>query len=199
MRKLLLLSVLALGATGARAENGLFYLGAGVSYNSVTNIADNVYRAPGGISAGSWKAFVGVRPLKWLATEADYMDLGNGHTANYLGGNACLDYGLAAYDCNLNVNSHGSTYAGYLVGFLPTSSPNWEFFAKAGAAHWMLSGDFSPPVSSTFSRSGTNFAWGIGLQAHVNKVFGARLEYERINIPDSSGANIVSLSLLLNF
>ena len=67
MRKLMLLTVLTLGATAARAENGFFFLGAGVVRNSLSDIT-----ALGGLpdlKNTSWKAYVGVRPLNWLAAE----------------------------------------------------------------------------------------------------------------------------------
>jgi hypothetical protein len=40
MLRLILLTVLALGAGAAHAENGFFYLGAGLSHNDVSNIGD---------------------------------------------------------------------------------------------------------------------------------------------------------------
>jgi hypothetical protein len=200
MRKVILLTVLTLGTATARAGNGLFYLGAGLSYNGVKNIT--ALGNQGDINGYSWKAFAGVRPLKWLAAEADYMDLGNGHTAYPFDANTCLDitsiYGYRT--CTQNAHSHGSAYAGYLVGFLPIPVPIFDMFAKAGAAHWKFNGDSFPAVytASSFSTSGTDFAWGIGVQAHIS-MFGARLEYEQFNIANTSGAKIASLSVFLNF
>ena len=49
----------------------------------------------------------------------------------------------------------------------------------------------------SFSKSGTDFAWGMGAQAHIS-MFGARLEYEGFNIPNTSGAKLASLSVFLN-
>jgi hypothetical protein len=45
--------------------------------------------------------------------------------------------------------------------------------------------------------AGTDFAWGVGVRAHIT-MFGARLEYENFNIPQTSGARIASLSVFLN-
>ncbi len=76
MRKLMLSIALLLAATVARADNGFFYVGAGVVRNSVSDIT-----SLGGlpdISNTSWKAYVGVRPLDWLAAEGNYIDLGSG-------------------------------------------------------------------------------------------------------------------------
>ena len=84
MRKLMLLTVLALGASAARADNGFFYVGAGVVRNSVSDITDL-----GGLpdlKNTSWKAFAGVRPLNWLAGELDYIDLGSGSSTTTTSG-----------------------------------------------------------------------------------------------------------------
>jgi hypothetical protein len=169
-RKFLLLTVITLGTTVARAEDGLFYLGAGVVRNSVTDIA-----SLGGLpdlKSTSWKAYAGVRPLNWLAAEADYIDLGSGSDPN--------------------AQASGNALAAYAVGFLPIPLPTVDIFGKAGFAHWKLNGD-----PGGLSTNGTNFAWGIGVQAHINK-FGARLEYERFNISNTNGAKVASLSVFLN-
>jgi hypothetical protein len=200
MRKLILLTVLTLGATAARAENGLFYLGAGFSYNSVTNISDLIVQNnSGNINGGAWKAFAGVRPINLFAVEADYMDLGSGNGTYSFDPNGCASFGPP---CEAAAHSDGSAYAGYLVGFLPVPLPVLDIFAKAGAAHWKLDGSlgalgggFGP---ASFSNSGTDFAWGIGVQAHIS-MFGGRLEYEQFNIPNTSGAKIASLSAFVNF
>jgi hypothetical protein len=45
MRKLIPLTALVLGTTAARADNGLFYLGAGFARNSVSDTIDRGVRA----------------------------------------------------------------------------------------------------------------------------------------------------------
>ena len=195
MRKLIVTAAaaLAVGAGVARAENGFFYLGAGVSHNDVSNITDLGDHAD--ISDSSWKAYVGVRPLNTFAVEADYMDFGSGHaTLPPPPGVLCQ----INTNCNGSAHSEGSAFAGYLVGFLPIPLPIVDIYGKAGAAHWTLKGNVqSLAAESSFSRSGTDFAWGIGVQAHLS-MFGARLEYENFNIQNTSGAKIASLSVFLN-
>jgi len=115
MRRLIMLTVLALGATAARAESSLFYLGAGVTHSSLT--ANN-----------SWKAFAGVRPLNWLAVEADYIDLGS-QTANSFG-NTFTD----------SIHLRYKAFAGYAVGFAPIPVPYLDVFGKVGLARWTASG-----------------------------------------------------------
>ncbi len=179
MRTLLLLTVLALGTGAAHAENGFFYLGAGVSHNNVTGITD--LGDQGSINGSSWKAFAGVRPMKLFGVEADYLDLGSG--------SSCVDA-----PCSATAHSDGSAYAGYLMGFAPIELPIVDVFGKVGAPHWKLSGGVNETTG--FSHSGTDFAWGFGVQAHFSMV-GARLEYENFNIANTSGAKIASLSVFL--
>jgi opacity protein-like surface antigen len=195
MRKLMLLTVLALGTTAARAENGFFYLGAGVSYNSVKNITALYNQVD--ITGASWKVFAGVRPIKAFAVEADYMDLGNRQINGAVGPLTCTDTISQGLPCVSNAHAHGTAYAGYLVGFLPIPLPDLDIYAKAGAARWKLNGS-TDPTPSSFSNSGTDFAWGIGGQAHFG-MFGVRLEYEQFNIPNTNGAKVASLSAFLNF
>ena len=68
-------------------------------------------------------------------------------------------------------------------------------------SRWKYDGSVTPPQSfssaTAFSTKGTDFAWGIGVQAHISMV-GARLEYENFNVPNTSGARVASLSVFLN-
>jgi len=86
----------------------------------------------------------------------------------------------------------------YAVGFLPIPLPIVDIFGKVGLAHWKLDGNVSSLVSpGSLSSNGSEFAWGIGVQAHIT-IVGARLEYENFNVPNTSGARIASLSVFLN-
>jgi hypothetical protein len=184
MRNLILLTALTLAATAARAENGFFFVGAGVVRNSLTDIT-----SLGGLpdlKNTSWKAYAGVRPLNWLAGEADYIDLGSGNSSS------------TSPAGNVSAHADGNAWAVYGVGFLPIPLPIVDVFGKAGFAHWNLSGNVNSPLSpGGLSTNGSEFAWGIGVQAHIS-IVGARLEYENFNIPNSSGAKIASLSVFLN-
>ena len=181
--------VLAAGAGAARADDGkgLLYIGAGVSNDKIDDVTHTGVPF-GDIDQTSWKVFAGVRPLKVLGVEADYMDLGN-HTQTLIGGTSSTD---------------AKAFAAYGVGFLPLPLPWLDIFGKAGVARWQLSGDTNAvgilPFSSffAFSDRGTEFAWGVGAQAHLGNI-GGRLEYERFDIPQTNGAEVFLLLLVLSF
>jgi opacity protein-like surface antigen len=187
MRKLILLTVLALGSTAAQAENGFFYLGVGAARNSLSDLSDfGLGPLSPNLDNTSWKAFLGMRPLNWLAVEADYYDLGSGS-----GGDAFYQ-----------THADGKAFAVYAVSFLPIPLPMLDIYGKAGLARSKVNGESSSTymlgTTSSVSSSGTGFAWGIGAQAHISMV-GVRLEYEGFSVPNSSDARVASLSVFLNF
>ena len=169
----------------ARAENDLFYLGVGAAHSSVSDITA-AFSAPE-LKNSSVKGYAGVRPLKWLAAEVDYVDLGSGQRT--------FDTSLG----NGYTDAKGYTWGVYAVGFLPLPLPVVDVFGKAGVAFSRLDFQvYSPGLGTGFSRNGTGFAWGAGVQAHI-KMVGARLEYEDFTIPNTSGAKVTSLSVFLTF
>ena len=188
MRKLLLVMVLALGAGAAYADNGMLYLGAGITNDNLRDIeATN-----SNLDSTNWKVWAGVRPVSVFAVEADYIDLGS------------QDVSFVNFAESNSTHLSYKAFAGYAVGYLPIPVPWVDVFAKAGLARWTSSGSSSigsdvAGQSGLFSLSdnGTQFAWGAGGQVHMGN-FGARLEYENFNIRNTGGANLVSLSVFLN-
>ena len=179
MRRVLLVAVLALGAGVAQADNGLLYVGAGISRDSLKDIT----ATDSSLDSTSWKVLAGFRPISLFAVEADYIDLGS-QTSSFIGVNTHLEY---------------KAFAGYAVGFAPIPVPYLDVFGKVGVARWTSSGGSLFPSGSFFSLSdnGTQFAWGVGAQVHVGNI-GGRLEYENFNIRNTDGANVISLSVFLN-
>jgi hypothetical protein len=182
VQRLLLATLLALAAGAAQADDQLFYLGAGVSNNKISEIT----AINSDLNSTSWKAYVGVRPINAFAVEADYLDLGS-QTVNTTQPSGTID---------TNVNY--KAFAGYAVGFVPIPVPYLDVFGKVGLARWSSDGNSNSPSSSLFALSdnGTEFAWGIGAQAHMGS-FGGRLEYEAFHIPNTNGAGVLSLSVYL--
>ena len=176
MRRLLLITALALGASLARADEGLFYVGAGVIRDNLKDVAS----INGDLNATSWKAFGGVHPVSWFAVEADYIDLGS-QTSTYIDTTTHLEY---------------KAFGGYAVGFVPLPVPFLDVFGKLGLARWNSSGSSTASPLFSLSDNGTEFAWGVGAQVHFG-MFGARLEYENFNIRNTDGANVVSLDAVL--
>ena len=111
MRRLLVVIVLTLGAGVAQAENGLFYLGAGVTSNKLNDIVVQGTAFPD-LDKTSWKVFAGFRPINAFAVEADYFDLGS-NTAE----GACTVCCMAA--CRGVFQSDAQAFAAYALGFLP--------------------------------------------------------------------------------
>jgi hypothetical protein len=187
MRKLLLLIVLALGAGVAQADNGMLYVGAGVSNDNLKDIT----ATNSNLNSTNWKVWAGMRPISVFAVEADYIDLGSQSVTspNFLSGSSSTHLNYKAF-------------TGYAVGYLPIPLPYLDVFGKAGLARWTASGGntaISPGGNQFFSLSdnGTQFAWGAGGQLHIGNL-GGRLEYESFSIRNTSGANLVSLSVFLN-
>jgi hypothetical protein len=180
MRKLLVAIVLALGAGVAQADNGMLYIGAGLTNDNLRDIA----ATNSNLNSTNWKVWAGFRPISLFAVEADYMDLGSQNVTSSLSASTThIDY---------------KAFAGYAVGYLPIPVPYLDVFGKVGLARWNSSGGNT--VGSSFfslSDNGTEFAWGVGGQVHFGN-FGARLEYEDFSIRNTGGANLVSLSVFLN-
>jgi hypothetical protein len=184
MRKLLVAIVLALGAGVAQADNGMLYIGAGLTNDNLRDIA----ATNSNLNSTNWKVWAGFRPISLFAVEADYIDLGSQNVTSSLSASTThIDY---------------KAFAGYAVGYLPIPVPYLDVFGKAGLARWTASGNTTvvgagPASFFSLSDNGTEFAWGVGGQVHFGN-FGARLEYEDFSIRNTGGANLVSLSVFLN-
>lgn len=194
MRRLLPLILFALATGAAQAADQTFYLGAGISRNQLSEVTD-AGADFSDIDKSSWKAYVGFRPLSFIGAELDYLDLGR-ETSTFVGGTVS--------------SSDAKAFAGYAVGFLPIPVPFLDVFGKAGLSRWQLDGTNTPPVPLvpvggggtgpsifSFSSRGTSFAYGAGAQLHIGNI-GARLEYEKFNISNTSGVGVASLSVFLN-
>ena len=192
MRRLLLILGLALGASVAQADNGLIYAGAGIVRDDLRDVTAGSVSSD--IKSTSWKAYAGVRPISLFAIEADYTDLGSNSNTFLTQAGTCPVGG-----CLVTSHADARAFAGYAVGFLPIPVPFLDVFGKAGLARWQLSQTSNAPMPQLFalSRNGTEFAWGGGAQVHVGN-FGARLEYENFRIPNTNGADVVSLEVFFN-
>ena len=127
---LLLVTALVLHASIARADDGWFYLGAGVTSNKLNDIQVQGTAFPD-LNKTSWKVFAGFRPISAFAVEADYLDLGSATAEG-----ACSFCCMAA--CRGVFQSDAQVFAAYALGFLPIPVPFLDIFGKAGLARSKL-------------------------------------------------------------
>ncbi len=131
----LLVTALALGASVAHADNGLFYFSAGITSNHVSSSTgvqglDNNYFP--NINSTSWQVFAGIRPIRLFAVEADYVDLGS--QANKINTPLSCEYA----GCSVSWDSDAKAFAGYALGFLPIPLPYLDVYGKAGVAPYKV-------------------------------------------------------------
>src|SRR5690606_21413517 len=145
-------AVLLLSGVAQAADNG-FYIGGGITRTSIDTSFEFVEDAPDfslDDDDNGWKVIAGIRPLDWLAIEANYVDFGSVTAGDVaLGG----EYELTGIDA-------------FAMGFL--SAPFVDVFGKVGAIRWDADGVVNAGgVEFSGDESGTDFAWGAGVQARL--------------------------------
>jgi hypothetical protein len=175
---LAVLSTLGLMAAASRAEaadNG-FYLGAGVTKTKFD--ADNFDDVE--LDDSSFKVIAGIRPLDWLAFEANYVDLGS-------------DSETIAPGVKSKIDANAVTGSVLLLKEIQIV----DFYARAGLAHWKVNGSVTGAGSD--SDSGDEFTYGVGVGVHFGSV-GVRAEYEKFQIDNlDTDVNTLSLSFTYTF
>ncbi|HET6630356.1 MAG TPA: outer membrane beta-barrel protein [Woeseiaceae bacterium] len=177
-------AALLLWTTGAYAQDSGFYLGGGITRTSLDTSSDFVQDAPDfslDDDDNGWKLIAGIRPLDWLAVEGNYVDFGGVNAGNdALGG----EYELTGFDV-------------FAVGFL--SAPFVDVFGKVGAIRWDADGRVNfGGVSFSDSESGTDLAYGAGVQARFGSLAG-RLEYERFEVDGTDEVAMLTLGVTFTF
>ena len=180
-----LLALAACGASGvAFADNPLgFYVGAGVGESQIRS-DDSYYGYPGYYNdyQFAWQGIVGIRPIRLIGLEAEYIDFGQPYRHN-------------RYDFNISgSDSHPTAPALFAVGYLPLPLPFLDVFAKAGAARLStnltdfvavacVSGGPCPNFVPTDRHQviNTRFAYGAGVQSKFPFGLIVRGEYQRIS------------------
>jgi opacity protein-like surface antigen len=162
-------SALLCCSTSLAADHG-FYVGAGLG------------QSESGVRAGSfnfkdrdtgYKLIAGFRPLDLLAAELNYVDLGKPSVGGQQSKTTAAD--------------------GFVLVFLPL--PIIDVYGKAGLVSWKT--DASAPAFS-LSRSGSDFAWGAGLQFHLGSL-AARLEFEALNASELASPTFLTLGATYTF
>lgn len=157
-----------LGAsTAMAADNGVYLgLGAGKSDFNLQGALDNTDKG--------LKLIAGLRLLDSFGVELNYADHGR---ATLPSGILCA--ALVGEFCPDTSRVTAKTLSAFAVGFL--DFPVVDLFAKAGVSR--MDGKLATPTQPAFAHkdNGTDFAWGVGAQAHFASL-GLRLEFEQFRL-----------------
>lgn len=167
-----LLSLAALAPTAAAADNG-FYLGAGIT-DTQFDIKDV---GNGSLDDNSFKVIAGVRPLDWLAFEANYLDLGG------------------ESDGGVKIDTQAVTLSGLLMAEVGIV----DLYARLGVAKW--DADFSSTqLNFSDSDNGWEPTYGVGVGVHFGSI-GVRAEYERFEAKlfDELNTDVSTVSLSVTY
>jgi opacity protein-like surface antigen len=172
------LTVLGCSAAAQAADNGI-YLGAGVGRATVEidNISSGALDFDGDDTG--YKIIAGIRPLDWLAIEANYVNFGEPDDSP--GG--------------VRLRTKGDGLGAYALGLFAVGPV--DLFAKAGVVRWN-SELRHPQLGRLDDDDGTDFAYGVGVQFRLLSL-GVRGEYEVFDIDGVDKANMISLSVTYTF
>jgi outer membrane immunogenic protein len=161
----------------AWANDSGLYVGAGVGkYNiEVEDVDADTFEGDDTVL----KVFAGYRINPFLALELDYIDLGE--TSDTVG--------------DIDFRSEINGFAPYVIGTLPLGPI--EVFAKAG--YYFYNVEFTADGARELDESDEDFVYGVGAGLTLFGHLHARLEYEIIDITDTSESNAVWLSGAFRF
>lgn len=174
MRKSVWLSLLLLGcgSTALAADNGI-YVGGSLGRANV-----ELREGPINIDGDDmgFKVIAGIRPLDWLAIEANYVNFGE------------VD------DDGFEIDADG--ISAFAVGFLALGPV--DLFAKGGLISWDGSVGLRGVSGNLFREDGTEFAYGIGAQLRFLSL-SLRAEYEVFDVGDVDDLNMFSIGFTYTF
>ena len=173
MRKTLWLAaaLLACSATAGAADNGI-YLGASLGRSNF-DIDQGLLEVDD--DDNGFKIIAGVRPLDWLAIEANYVDFGKARD------------GI--------VSAENDAFSAFAVGFF-TVGPA-DLFGKIG----LVKSDAKVSVRNlgkVFDEDGTDPAYGFGVQFRVLSL-SVRAEYEIFDVDNVDDLNLFSIGVTYTF
>jgi hypothetical protein len=144
-------SLIAAAPQAQAADNG-FYLGAGITKSELdVDDAGDVE-----LDDNSFKVIAGIRPLDWLAFEANYIDLGGEEDAGF------------------SVDARAITASALFLAEVGIV----DFYARAGLANWDV--EFGAPGGADDSDDGWEPTFGAGIGVHFGSI-GVRAEYEQFS------------------
>ncbi|MBC7983287.1 MAG: porin family protein [Candidatus Obscuribacterales bacterium] len=185
MRTVSIIGLLLIANTVAQAADNGVYLGAGVTRSTIdansSAISQTITNVGIDDDDNGFKVIAGVRPLDWLAVEANYIDFGEVSTSTATTRTA---YGLKGVDA----------FALLLIG-----PPFLDIYAKGGAIRWQAEGDITSALGTARDKeSGFDVAYGAGVQARFGSL-AARLEYERFEIDNTDETSALTLAVTWTF
>jgi hypothetical protein len=170
------LAMCAAAGAASAAEDG-FYIGGALGQSNSGLRAGEVNYSDNDLG---WKAIAGFRAFKLLGFEANYVDLGHANSGSAEAKTKALD--------------------AFVMGFLPV--PFVDIYGKLGVVSWKTDGSsgVTPPgvAGFSFSHSGTDLAYGAGVQLHLGPV-AARLEFEAFDIQQASTPTLLSVGVTYTF
>ena len=160
-----------------------FYLGGGFGqFNAQIDDVDQVDN-----TVDSWdeddtayKVFAGYRLNRFLAFEADYINLGEPSGAVVPG---------------RNVDASVDGFAPYVVGTLPLG-PYFEAYGKLGYYFYDATLGQEDTVNGRvqFDEESEDLVWGAGIGANIGEKFNVRFEYERMDLERLDDADALWLT-----
>jgi hypothetical protein len=169
---------LALSTGALAADNGV-YLGVGIAKSDVEFEGASGFQFDGDDT--NFKAIIGVRPLDWLAFEANYVDFGTIETPAGT---------PSAFQSELELKG----FDAFAIGLIEVGVV--DFFAKAGVVSWNATLDYVSNIANV-DDDGFDLAYGAGIGAHFGSL-GVRGEYEMFDI-EGIDVGMVSLSVTWTF
>jgi OOP family OmpA-OmpF porin len=178
MKKWLAAAMLTSLSSMAWANDSGLYVGAGVGkYNvEVEDVGTSTFEGDDTVL----KVFAGYRFNPFFALEFDYIDLGE--TSDTVG--------------NINFRSEINGFAPYIIGTIPLGPI--EVFGKAGYYFYDVTFN-ADGLGDLVDESDEDFVYGVGAGITLFGHLHARLEYEIIDISDTSESNAVWLSGAFRF
>ena len=182
-------SLLASAPAKADATQGL-YLGGGVGrYNLKINTFNALSNTITGYSDNdtAYQFFAGYRFIPYLAIEAQYLNLGTNR--QFFGGGAELTNKIYGWAPSLVATLPLGSYQGTPIG-------PFELFGRVGEYWYNYHTDFITPLGEHESVSNTynHLIYGGGIGLVVVQRVAVRLEYDVMNIQNTSSSNALWLT-----
>lgn len=172
MRNALLATALLTCSSAAMAADNGLYVGGSLGQANA-EIDEGAIQVDGDDTG--FKVIAGIRPLDWLAIEANYVNFGE------------------AEENGLELDADG--VSAFAVGFLAAGPV--DLFAKGGLISW----DGSVALNGggdIFREDGTDLAYGVGAQFRFLSL-SVRAEYEVFDVDDVDELNMLSVGVTFTF